>query len=149
MRIGTAEDNFESANAKARARHLAPGLIHLTLEGRVDDEVFEFVHAAANPALATGGITMFFDTTALTDFTSSFRLRMMDWQAETKGRQFQVVLLRSRLVALAIATANKRLRTASASNRSKCSRLAVTTTPPPTIFPEVEGSEVKSHLPRL
>ena len=149
MRIGMAVDNFESANAKARARHLAPGLIHLTLEGRVDDEVFEFVHAAANPALATGGITMFFDTTALTDFTSSFRLRMMDWQAETKGRQFQVVLLRSRLVALAIATANKIVGggvvvTASREHFDRLLADAVRSR-----FPEVEGSEVKSHLPRL
>ena len=148
MRIGTAEDNFESATARARARHLAPGLIHLTLEGRVD-EVFDFVHSAANPELAGGGITMFFDTIALTGFTNSFRLRMMNWQAETRGRQFQVVLLRSRMVALAIATANKivgggAVVTASRDHFDRLLADAVRSR-----FPEVEGGDVKSHLPRL
>ncbi|MDP1912042.1 hypothetical protein [Brevundimonas sp.] len=144
-----AEDLFETVGATARARHLAPGLLHLTLAGRMDVEAFDFIHSTANPQLAAGGITMFFDTVAMTGFTNEFRLRMMAWQLETKGRQFQVVLLRHRLVALAIAVANKVVGggVVVTADRDHFDRLLADAVR--SRFPEVEGGGVKSHLPRL
>jgi hypothetical protein len=143
------EELFESAGAKARVKHLAPGLMHFTFEGHVDDGVFDFVHKAAHPELAAGGITMFFDTMGLTGFTTSFRLRMVHWQKQTKGRQFQVVLLRSRVVAFAIGTANKMLGGGVVVTADPAAFERLLTEAVVSRSPSVGSSEVKSRLPRL
>ena len=151
MRLGMAEEIFEGATGKARVRRLAPGLWSVVLEGRCELEVFEFMYQAATPEIADGssGHTIFFDSTAMTGFTTEFRLRMMVWQQETRGRQFQVVLVRSRVLAAAITLSSKLVgvRVSVTADREHFDRLLAEAVRGR--FPEVEGGEVQSRLPRL
>lgn len=99
---------FTGTRGVCRVRTLAPGLLHIDLAGHCDDEIYRVVRTAGDAHTWDGtGLVCFYDTTEMTGFEKSFRLKMMAWQAETHGRQFQYVLVRSPLVAAAITAATK------------------------------------------
>ena len=96
----------ESARNRVTAELRAPRVAFVTFEGHLDEEVHFFVRAFAE-SLGEEPMHIFFDTTAMTGFDPAFRQRMLVWQAATKGRVFQVALVKSPFVAVAISIANK------------------------------------------
>jgi hypothetical protein len=99
---------FTGTRGFARIRTLAPGMLHIVLAGHCDDEIYRVLRSKGDEQTWDGtGLVVFYDTTSMTGFEKSFRLKMMAWQAETHGRQFQYVLVKSPIVAAAISAATK------------------------------------------
>lgn len=133
----------------ARIRVLAPGLLHIDLVGHLNVDIYRVLRKAGDDQTWEGtGLVMFFDTTGMTGFEKSFRLKMMAWQAEAHGRQFQYVLVNSPFVAAAITAATKLIGGGAqiTSDRTKFEKLladAVASRNQPT------SDAVHARLPRL
>jgi serine/threonine protein kinase len=104
------EEAFDTDRGSAVVTRAAPGVLVATIRGVADEPIYEFVRDRADaefPRLPRGEkLVFFFDTTGMTAFHKRYREKMTEWQGETKGTMQQVVLLRSRLIALAISAAN-------------------------------------------
>ena len=87
----------------------APRVMFALLSGHLEDGIYRALRKFADEELVRHGAPLraFFDTTAMTGFESAFRQRMMTWQASDKNRVVQMALVKSSLVAVTIAAANR------------------------------------------
>lgn len=105
------DDELEVSTGRGTARMIsrAPGVMFTVFSGHVDDGIYDAVRKFAEAELAAHGppMRLYFDTTGMTGFTTSFRKKMLVWQAATLKTMPQMALVKSPLVSLAIAAANR------------------------------------------
>lgn len=125
---------FTGTRGFARIRVLAPGMLH----GKGDEQIWDGT-----------GLVVFYDTTGMTGFEKSFRLKMMAWQAETHGRRFQYVLVRSPIVAAAITAASKFIGGGAQITSSRTKFETLLTEAVRSRIASDASSNVQARLPRL
>jgi hypothetical protein len=100
--------SLTSGAGSARVAHRAPGVIVVEFAGFLEESLFFSMRRLADLELERcGKLKVFFDSEKVSGFEPAFRQRMMTWQASTRGKVKQVILLRSKLLAAAISVANK------------------------------------------
>jgi serine/threonine protein kinase len=106
---------FDSDSGRIEMTWAAPGVVVIHVIGVADGPLAKFVRDTAEELWAATSSTTpsssklkaYFDLTSMTGFRSSFRKAMYNWQAETRGRTEQVVLVRSHIVATIIQQASR------------------------------------------
>ena len=100
--------SLTSGAGSARVTTRAPGVLHVVFTGFLEEDLYTALRKVADDELErAGGLRVFFDSEQVTGFEPEFRQRMMAWQAMTLGRVQQHILLRSKIMAAAIALANR------------------------------------------
>jgi hypothetical protein len=100
--------SLTSGAGSARIAHRAPGVLQVEFSGFLEEALYVSMRRVADAELERcGKLKVFFDSEKASGFEPAFRQRMMVWQASTRGKVKQVILLRSKLMAAAIAIANK------------------------------------------
>ncbi|HEY4220164.1 MAG TPA: hypothetical protein VGO62_02460, partial [Myxococcota bacterium] len=103
--------HFVNERGSVVVEPLGHGVVRVLLRGIADQAAFDFVRSAVDRehARAPRGakVLLYFDTTGMTAFERGFRRSMVRWHAEAKQSMEQVVLVRSRIVALAVRSADR------------------------------------------
>jgi hypothetical protein len=100
--------SITSGAGSARVTAPAPGVVLVVFAGFLEEALYTALRKVADAELAGAEhLHAFFDSENVTGFEPAFRQKMMVWQASTRGRITQHILLRSKMLAAAIALANR------------------------------------------
>jgi len=100
--------SWDGAQGNVRASRPATGVLLFAFSGRMTPDLVARIRAFVADEIARANkVDVFFDTEAMAGYHPEFRDRMTAWHSEIKPQTRSAhVLVRSKLVAMAIAVAN-------------------------------------------